>query len=83
MTNTVNGAAQRTRDLVCFASAFAYESATNITHMTLDGERTACGRTGWATTEGWHPNGPDCLRCRKAWDRLPRSERGVPEESTR
>ncbi len=63
------------RDLVCFASAFAYEGAMNITHMTLDGIRTACGRTNWATTEGWHDMGPDCLTCRKAWERLPTSER--------
>lgn len=46
------------RDFVCFASAFAYETAPNITHMTLDGQRTACGRTDWATTEGWHKDGP-------------------------
>lgn len=59
------------KDFVCFASAFAYESAPNITHMTLDGEKTACGRRGWATTEGWHEVGPDCLKCRAAWDRLP------------
>jgi hypothetical protein len=69
------------KDLVCFNSAFAYESAPNITHMTLDGERTACGRTAWATSGGWHPNGPDCLRCRKAWDRLPESERRAPWET--
>jgi hypothetical protein len=58
------------RDLVCFRSAFAYPSAPNITHMTLDGVRTACGRTDWITTEGWHPNGPDCLRCRITWNKL-------------
>jgi hypothetical protein len=61
--------------IVCFASAFAYEGAQNISHMTLDGERTACGRTSWETTEGWRPTGPDCLRCRKAWDRLPETEK--------
>lgn len=63
------------KDLVCFASAFAYESAPNITHMTLNGERTACGRTNWMTREGWHANGPDCQRCRITWARLPVSER--------
>lgn len=63
------------RDLVCFAKSFSYENAPNITHMTLDGEKTACGRTGWVTTEGWHSNGPDCLKCRKAWDKLPEGER--------
>jgi len=67
------------KDLVCFASAFAYESAPNITHMTLDGVRTACGRRGWMTEEGWHAIGPDCLRCRIAWDRLPESERTTGE----
>lgn len=65
------------KDLVCFSSAFAYESAPNITHMTLDGARTACGRTNWATKEGWHANGPDCRRCRKAWDRLHESEQAA------
>lgn len=63
------------KDLVCFESGFAYESAPNISHMTLDGERTACGRKNWATTEGWAAIGPDCLRCRRAFDRLPESER--------
>lgn len=59
--------------MVCFASAFAYESAPNITHMTLDGEKTSCGRRGWITDEGWSNLGPDCLRCRIAWDKLPRA----------
>lgn len=62
-------------DLVCFKSAFVYEGADNITHLTLDGEKTACGRRNWVTSEGWHANGPDCLRCRIAWNRLPASER--------
>ena len=64
------------KDLVCFESAFRYESAPNITHITLDGKRTACGRTTErCTTEGWHANGPDCLRCRIIWDKLPEVER--------
>lgn len=63
-------------DLVCFESAFAYEGADNITHLTLDGEKTACGRRDWATSEGWHVQGPDCLVCRKTWERLPSNERG-------
>ncbi|MHB8734245.1 MAG: hypothetical protein ACYC6M_02970 [Terriglobales bacterium] len=62
-------------DFVCFASSFAYETAPNITHLTLDGERTACGRVDWMTTEGVHPDGPDCLRCAIAWKRLPETER--------
>lgn len=57
-------------ECVCFTSSFAYESAPNITHLTLDGERTACGRTDWATREGWIDDGPDCLTCRKTWLRL-------------
>lgn len=63
------------RDFVCFAKSFAYERAPSITHMTLDGVRTACGRTGWVSGEGWHPMGPDCLRCRIAWERLSAAER--------
>lgn len=66
------------RAFVCFASAFAYESAPNITHMTLDGVRTACGRKEWMTVEGWWPDGPDCLVCRKAFAKLPAS---IREES--
>lgn len=62
-------------DLVCFASSFAYASAPNITHLTLNGTHTACGRTGWYTSEGRHPNGPDCLKCRSTWNRLPESVR--------
>jgi hypothetical protein len=64
------------KNMVCFASAFAYQNAPNITHMTLDGERTACGRKGWETVEGWIHYGPDCRVCHKAWERLPKSERG-------
>ena len=63
--------------LVCFAAAFAYEGAQCISHMTLDGVKTACGRAEWFTTEEWHSNGPDCLRCRPAWDRLPESEKAT------
>lgn len=65
------------KNVVLFAKAFSYEGAMNISHITLDGERTACGRTGWETEEGWSTNGapPDCQRCRPAWKRLPESER--------
>ena len=58
-------------EMVCFASAFAYESAPNITHLVLDGrDRTQCGRSGWMTTEGQVPYGPDCLVCRRTWKRM-------------
>lgn len=30
--------------------------------------------------EGLHPNGPDCLRCRKVWEKLPEAERRVWED---
>lgn len=69
------------RDLVCFASAFATQNSENITHMTLDGEKTSCGKRGWMTTEGWHSNGPCCLRCRIAWDKLPDEEKRNPWEN--
>lgn len=68
------------RDLVCFSSAFRHPGADNITHLTLDGEVTACGRRDWITSEGMHPNGPDCLRCRKVWAKLPEADRRVWEE---
>lgn len=57
------------RAMVCFASSFRYETAPNISHATLDGERTLCGRTGWETTDPWHEHGPDCLRCARALKR--------------
>lgn len=63
------------KNTVLFARAFAYDGAENISHITLDGERTACGRKGWATEEGWSNVAPDCLVCRPAWERLPESER--------
>jgi hypothetical protein len=52
--------------MVCFASSFRSESSDNITHATLDGERTLCGRSGWETSEGWSDLGPDCLRCARS-----------------
>lgn len=58
------------RDRVCFASSFRLSGvrggveSPNISHATLDGERTLCGRTGWATSEGWGV--PDCLQCARA-----------------
>lgn len=51
------------RELVCFASSFAYGSAPNISHATFDGARTLCGRKGWVTTDPWCDIGPDCLQC--------------------
>jgi len=65
------------KNVVLFASAFAYESAPNISHMTLDGEKTACGRRGWVTEEGWftHNYGPDCNKCAVVWRKLPDSEK--------
>lgn len=71
------------RDHVCFASSFRLDGSRggaespNISHATLDGERTLCGRTGWQTSEGWHELGPDCNVCRRALVRaglLPKAE---------
>lgn len=59
---------------VLFASSFRYDAAPNISHATLDGVRTLCGRdvAKAASNEDIEAHvGPDCLRCRKAWDRLP------------
>lgn len=56
-----------TRDLVVFTSSFL--GGEPMTHATLDGRRTLCGRTGWETSEGWSAIGPDCLRCARALDR--------------
>lgn len=57
-------------DMLCFPSSFRHESAPNITHCTLDGVKTLCGRKveDAATTEGWIHWGPDCLKCKLALD---------------
>lgn len=59
-------------DTVCFASSFARESSPNITHITIDGEKTLCGRRDWMTTEGWRPDLVACARCSHAYERLGR-----------
>lgn len=41
------------KTVVLFASSFRREGSPNIDHITLDGVQTLCGRTGWATDEGW------------------------------
>ena len=66
------------RRLVCFTSSFAYESAPNISHATLDGERTLCGRRDWMTEDPWADIGPDCLRCSSALEKLVSVERVAP-----
>lgn len=60
------------RFYVLFESAFRLdgsrggEESPNITHATVDGQRTLCGRKGWATEEGWDDsNPPDCRICAK------------------
>lgn len=47
------------RDTVCFA-------------ITLDGEKTLCGRRDWMTTEGWRPDLVACARCSRAYEKLGR-----------
>lgn len=65
------------KNTVLFARAFAHERAENISHITLDGERTPCGRRGWETEEGWSNVPPDCRVCLRAWERLSESERSA------
>lgn len=36
---------------------------SNTSHATLDGKRTLCGRTGWASEDPWFADGPDRLVC--------------------
>ena len=56
---------------VLFRSSFAYENAPNISHVTVDGVRTLCGRSvEQAATVEEDSNDdlpPGCLRCRKVW----------------
>ena len=56
---------------VLFASSFAYDAAPNISHVTDDGVRTACGLlvANAATVESDERDDwpPDCLRCRRSW----------------
>lgn len=54
---------------VLFRSAFSYENAPNISHVTNEEQtKTLCGRTGWATSEeDYIPGfGVDCRRCFRA-----------------
>jgi len=68
-------APESTRDFVCFSSAFRQNGSRggvespNITHAALDGQRTLCGRSGWATSVGWSSGPPDCLRCAHSYER--------------
>lgn len=50
--------------MVAFTSALC--SNTCISHATLDGERTLCGRSGWMSEDPWTDIGPDCLTCSRA-----------------
>ncbi len=56
----------RTRTYVLFASSFRYDAAPNISHETVDGVRTLCGRRveDAATAEpDNHDLEPDCRTC--------------------
>lgn len=57
------------KTVVLFASSFRGERAPNVDHITLDGKKTLCGRTGWQTEEGWDarlddPEMPGEVGCR-------------------
>jgi hypothetical protein len=57
-------APSETRRMVCFTSALV--RGEHISHATLDGELTLCGRSGWFAEDAWTDIGPDCLICSKA-----------------
>ena len=62
----------KVRTYVLFSSSFRYEAAPNISHETIDGVRTLCGRlvSDAATVEPDSNNlDPDCIVCRRALDR--------------
>jgi hypothetical protein len=61
-----------TRTYVLFNSSFRYDAAPNISHETIDGIRTFCGRavSDAATVEpDSNDLDPDCLICRRAANR--------------
>ena len=62
-----------TRTYVCFASAFRGDAAPCISHETVDGVKTLCGRrvSDAATVERDNQNhDPDCRVCYRAGNRL-------------
>lgn len=61
---TTTETTRETRRMVCFASALV--RGEHISHVTLDGERTLCGRSGWFAEDPWTDIGPDCLICTRA-----------------
>jgi hypothetical protein len=56
------------RFYVLFASSFRYEAAPNISHETVDQQRTLCGRPV-SDASTFEPDNndlePDCIVCRK------------------
>lgn len=57
------------RTYVLFRSSFRYEAAPNISHETIDGAKTLCGRrVSNAETVETDTNNlePDCIICRRA-----------------
>jgi hypothetical protein len=56
---------------VLYRSSFAYESAPNISHVTVDGVKTLCGRlvSKAATVEPdiRDDEPPDCNSCFRVW----------------
>lgn len=63
----------QTRTYVLFTSSFRCESSPNISHETVDGVRTLCGRSveSAATVEPDDNDlDPDCIVCRRAAQRM-------------
>jgi hypothetical protein len=62
-----------TRYYVLFRSSFAYESAPNIDHETIDKVKTLCGRNV-ADAETFEPDDndldPGCIVCRRKAQKL-------------
>lgn len=63
-----------TRFYVLFASSFRCPSAPNISHETIDKEKTLCGRMVSDSVNGCEPDDndldPDCITCQKVAKRL-------------
>ena len=59
---------------ILFNSSFRYDSAPNISHVTVNDVKTLCGRptSSAATREPDERDdlAPDCRTCEKAWSKL-------------
>lgn len=75
-----------THAVVLFAASFKAPSSPNIDHISVDGRRTLCGRSGWAVNDGPDARlcGPDpmgvaCRTCNRRWAVLAQGGVSIPD----